>query len=102
MPFDSKYGEVMLEHGAHIPDGEQVVVFRATDKNLPELLHSYHVLCKNSRSPQRHLDMITKTYHEVNAYQEEHLDEVHVATSETSRAWLEKGENDGDKESGGA
>jgi hypothetical protein len=90
MPIDRKYGRVALEHGAHIPDDEPVVVFRANDKLLPKVLAYYRLFCWKAGSPSRHLRLIDGSLEAVERYQQEHAPVV--PTSETSRAWM----NDGD------
>ena len=86
MAIDLKYGHVTLEHGAHIPDDEPVVVFRAKHKLLPDLLIKYMVLCHQAGSPDRHLELIAATLDSVEEYQRQHPPVT--PTSETSRAWM--------------
>jgi hypothetical protein len=89
MGFDSKYGLVETEHG-DIPADEQVVVFRARDVCLPDLLKSYYVLCKNRESPERHLALIQKEWEDIAQWQEQNIDRVKVPDSEASKAWMEE------------
>lgn len=86
MPIDRKYGRVTLEHGAHIPDDEPVVVFRAKDRLLPKMLAYYRLFCWKAGSPRRHLGLIDDSLEAVERYQFEHPPVT--PTSETSRAWL--------------
>lgn len=86
MAKDNKYGDVVLEHG-HIPEDEPVVVFRARDKHLPEILDLYHTLCQNGGSPVRHLDLINESMQEIIDWQNENPGKVRVPNSEASRAW---------------
>lgn len=50
MPIDRRYGRVTLEHG-DIPDDELVVVFRAEDRLLPDLLTIYAEMCARAGEP---------------------------------------------------
>lgn len=75
MGVDGKYGRVSTERGT-IAHDEPVVVFRAQDQTLPQLLRLYHTLCLSQGSPQRHLDRITKTISEVEAWQSHHYTKI--------------------------
>lgn len=86
MAIDGKYGRVTLEHGGHIPDDEPVVVFRAKDKLLPQVLAHYHMLCMHAGSPMRHLRIISETFNRIKGWQSEH--DTKVPDSETSKAWM--------------
>jgi hypothetical protein len=55
--IDGKYGRVTLERGS-IGEDEPVVVFRAQDRFLPEVLRFYRALCAGAGSPDHHLAMI--------------------------------------------
>lgn len=87
MAISKKYGRVELQHGT-IDEDEPVIVFRARDARLPEVLADYMKLCMVAGSPQRHLDMIFESYQEVTEWQEENPEQVKVADSESSRAWM--------------
>ena len=86
MAIDRKYGRVTLEHGAHIPDDEPVVVFRAKDRLLPKVLAYYRLFCWKAGSPTRHLQLIDDSLEAVEQYQAAHPPVT--PTSETSRAWM--------------
>jgi hypothetical protein len=85
MAIDRKYGRVTLEHGT-IAEDEPVVVFRAQDVLLPELLQHYRLLCADAGSPPRHLDAIDKATDAIETWQQTHR--VQVPNSESSREWL--------------
>jgi hypothetical protein len=68
MGIDGKYGRVTLEHST-IGEDEPVVVFRAQDKLLPDLLKIYRILCKTAGSPDRHLDLIQESAEKIRAWQ---------------------------------
>jgi hypothetical protein len=88
MAVDRKYGLVILEHG-DIGEDEPVVVFRAKDKLLPELLYKYLHLCSESGSPERHLDLIRASYGSIREWQDAHPDNVRTPTSEASKSWMD-------------
>lgn len=71
MGIDNKYGRVTLEHST-IGEDEPVVVFRAQDKLLPKVLDIYRFLCEIAGSPERHLDLISKSAADIRAWQAEH------------------------------
>lgn len=71
MAIDSKYGRVTLEHGS-VGEDEPVVVFRAKDVLLPDVLKVYRVLCKIAGSPLHHLDAIHAAAEQVRAWQANH------------------------------
>lgn len=86
MPIDGKYGQVTLEHGAHIPADEPVFVFRANDRLLPKVLDAYYQLCEEAGSPERHLKLIASTHDQLLIWQKAHPPKT--PDSESSRAWL--------------
>jgi hypothetical protein len=69
MAVDLKYGKVITEHG-HFGEDEPVVVFRARDRLLPAVLNEYEDLCRESGSPQHHLDLIVESRSNVEDWQE--------------------------------
>jgi hypothetical protein len=87
MGYDGKYGKVTTEHG-DIPDDEPVIVFRARDLMTKALLERYDSLCREAGSPQRHLDLIEKTYNTFLDWQRDNPGKVRVPDSERSRGWL--------------
>lgn len=87
MAHDHKYGHVQLEHGT-IGEDEPVIVFRARDARILDMLACYAKICIQAGSPRRHLDMILDSYSEIATWQDEHLDEVKIPDSETSREWM--------------
>lgn len=70
MAVDHKYGRVTTEKGT-IGEDEPVVIFRAQDETLGNLLGFYHLFCAVAGSPRHHLDAIMDTREEVLAWQEE-------------------------------
>lgn len=87
MAIDKKYGRVTLEHGT-VGEDEPVMVFRAQDVLLPDLIAYYHMLCLRAGSPLRHLRLVAERHREIEAWQENPSNRVKVPDSETSRAWL--------------
>jgi hypothetical protein len=68
MAIDNKYGRVTLEKGT-IRDDEPVVVFRAKDELLCDLLEAYRLLCERAGSPAAHLTAIQDDADRVKAWQ---------------------------------
>jgi hypothetical protein len=68
MGIDNKYGRVTVENST-IGEDEPVVVFRAQDKLLPDLLKIYRILCSTAGSPERHLDLIHDSAEKIRAWQ---------------------------------
>lgn len=68
MAIDGKYGRVTLEHST-IGDDEPVVVMRAQDALMVDVLIFYKELCRRKHSPDRHLRLIEKTIATVRAWQ---------------------------------
>lgn len=87
MGRDGKYGLITTEHG-YIPEDEPVIVFRARDQHLPELLTAYWEMCQRGGSPQRHLALIDAATETVLDWQDANPDLVRVPDSESSRGWL--------------
>lgn len=79
MGYDGKYGRVTTEFG-DIPDTEPVLVFRAQDQLLPEVLRMYLHLCAMSGSPAKHLNLVAEAITRVQAWQAENF--VKVPTSQ--------------------
>lgn len=69
MAIDGKYGKITFEIPNSIGEGEPVVVFRAQDHFLSNVLSYYARLCEGGGSPQRHIDLIMKTRRNVLAWQ---------------------------------
>lgn len=57
MAVDCKYGKVTLEKGT-IGEDEPVMVFRAQDELLPQVIEFYLQLCAKVGSPDNHLDKV--------------------------------------------
>lgn len=83
MGIDRKYGRVTTEHGT-IGEDEPVVVFRAKDKMLPDLLDVYLGMCGVAGSPEKHIAGIEATRAEVMAWQETHFTQVPQSSGEES------------------
>jgi len=80
MAIERKYGRVTTERGT-IGEDEPVVVFRAQDALLPELLAMYLHICHTAGSPQHHLDGIKKTIVEVEAWQAKNFTKIPTSDS---------------------
>lgn len=83
MGYDRKYGKVTTEHG-DIGDDEPVVVFRARDITLPNLLCFYAYLCMKAGSPTRHLAIVSNSRKAIVDWQR-NTGKVRVPSSESSR-----------------
>jgi hypothetical protein len=77
MAIDNKYGQVTCEHGS-IGEDEPVVVFRARDVLLLDVLAYYRNKCQQRNSPQKHLDLIHETENKIYSWQQAHVDLVRV------------------------
>jgi hypothetical protein len=84
MAVDNKYGKVTTEFGT-IGEDEPVVVFRAQDALLPEILDIYGALCTDHGAPQHHLDLILSTKDQVLDWQHENQPRI-----PNSNAYMER------------
>lgn len=80
MAIDNKYGKVTTEFG-EIGEDEPVVVFRARDGELWNLLGVYHRMCQTAGSPQHHLDLIDQSRKQIQEWQSNNQDLVRVPNS---------------------
>ena len=85
MGYDRKYGKVTLEHG-NIGEDEPVVVFRARDIVLPEILAYYVLRCLKKGSPRRHINIILNTLDVIKEWQSKNT--TKIPDSETSKQWM--------------
>lgn len=81
MAIDKKYGHVTVEFPGPEED-ERVIVFRAVDQNVPNLLKFYYELCEVGGSPQHHLDLIKGTHDEIVQWQSDNPDKVRIPNSD--------------------
>ena len=95
MAIDNKYGKVTFDEPNTIGEDEPVMVFRAADPLLPELLMSYHQLCESQGSPDVHLDLIEVNRSKIVEWQIDHEDQVR--TVPTSSHWDGRNRLDGDQ-----
>lgn len=75
MAIDRKYGKVELEHST-IGEDEPVVVMRAQDELMVDVLKFYKELCRRKGSPERHLNLIEGTIATVRAWQKANFTKV--------------------------
>jgi hypothetical protein len=80
MAIDTKYGKVTTEFGT-IGKDEPVVVFRARDVLLPDVLSFYLYECNERGSSKKHLDIIRETEKRVHDWQQANPYEVRVPQS---------------------
>lgn len=76
MPIDRKYGKLTFDKPNAIREDEPVVVFRAQDCLLLDVLGYYMGQCAVAGSPQKHLDAIHSSIERVRRYQTEHTSKV--------------------------
>lgn len=72
MPIDLKYGRVTLEHQRNVGDEEPVIVFRAQDALVLEVLSFYADRCQREGSPAGHIEQIERTFDAIQAWQQDH------------------------------
>jgi len=75
MGLDRKYGRVTVEHGT-IGEDEPVVVFRAQDQLLPEVLGVYAQMCDAHGSPPEHIQGLELTCRQVIEWQRENHTQI--------------------------
>jgi hypothetical protein len=88
MGYDRKYGKVTTEFGT-IGEDEPVVVFRAQDATLPDVLRMAATLSKCIGSPERHIKILENTIKTIETWQASNPLKVKVPTSESSKERLE-------------
>lgn len=71
MGIDEKYGRITVESGS-IGADEPVMLFRAQDALLPEVISFYAQRCREEGSPDRHLEWLGRMFDRVQAWQEGH------------------------------
>lgn len=81
MAKDLKYGKVTFEKPTTIAEDEPVVVFRARDKLLLDVLAYYRNKCIANGSPQGHVDLIHQTEESVYAWQMKNETQVPASKS---------------------
>jgi hypothetical protein len=71
---------VTVENG-DIGDDEPVVVFRARDVLLPQLMSHYKGLCVDAGSPDHHLDLVLESRRKIIEWQKSNHDLIRVPKS---------------------
>lgn len=71
MGIDLKYGRVTVENVRSTPiaDDEPVILFRAKDKLLPEILNHYYAICEGMGCSDEHLELISGAMDSVRNWQ---------------------------------
>lgn len=90
MAIDGKYGHVSTERGT-IGDSEPVVVFRATDAFLPQLLADYYRICDDAGCGKHHLAVIAQRRKEIAAWQRLNQGQVKIPDTTADQAPLDPG-----------
>jgi hypothetical protein len=83
MGIDRKYGRIDLERGT-VAEDEPVVVFRAQDALLPDLLTVYSEMCRNAGSPSQHVMGIALSRGEIVEWQAQHRTQIPQSAPEGS------------------
>ena len=73
MAVDVKYGKVTLENDPGLEEDEVVVVFRARDKQLLELLDYYHDICHRDGAEKGFLNVTKKEIIAVRRWQQDNV-----------------------------
>jgi hypothetical protein len=81
MPIDRKYGRVTVERG-DIGEDEPVVVFRAQDVTLPDVIDDAARRAVEAGSPQAHLDGLLAAKAKVEDWQAGHYTKIPGAPRE--------------------
>lgn len=87
MAYDRKYGRVTTQFG-DIGEDEPVIVFRARDSLVPEMLKLYGALCRGAGSPERHVKIVENTRDAVMRWQSINAPQVRVPSSTGSEERL--------------
>lgn len=76
MAIDRKYGRVSFDKSNTIGENEPVVVFRAQDAFLLNVLGYYWRLCRNNESPANHMSALQETMDEIEEWQSKNQTQV--------------------------
>ena len=79
--IDGKYqtsGDLTKLDGTPIPEDEPLILFRAHDTLLVDLLEYYMELCKRAGSPQSQTDLLQQRIDEIKSWQSTHQDLLKV------------------------
>jgi hypothetical protein len=73
--IDGKYqtsGDITKLDGTPVPEDEPLILFRAHDKLLVQLLDYYMEPCKDAGSPQTQIDLLNQRIDEIKSWQASH------------------------------
>lgn len=79
--IDSKYktsGNITKMDGTPVDENEPLILFRAQDKLVPELLEKYEELCRAAGSPEEHLNTLREKIDKIKKWQADNPDKVKV------------------------
>ncbi len=71
-------GDIGKEDGTLIPPDEPLMLFRAKDQLLPQLLEDYIDLCRQAGSPDAHVKVVQAGLDKVVAWQKDNEDQVKI------------------------
>ncbi len=78
---DGKYkinGSLTKLDGTPLPEDEPIMIFRAKDKFLPDLLRKYQEMGKAAGSPEAWASGVQERIDQIETWQKENPDKVHV------------------------
>lgn len=79
--IDGKYktsGDITKQDGTPVPEDEPLILFRAKDKLLPELLGHYLEQCRAAGSPEQHLSTLQQRIDAIKQWQAANPDRVKI------------------------
>ncbi|HUD08200.1 MAG TPA: hypothetical protein VMQ52_03930 [Candidatus Saccharimonadales bacterium] len=71
-------GDITKLDGTPIPEDEPLLLFRAKDNLLIELLEHYQELSRKAGSPEEQINSMTSTIDEIKSWQANHQDRLGV------------------------
>ena len=79
--IDGKYqttGDLTKLDGTPVPDDEPLILFRAKDKLLVQLLEFYMKLCGDGGSPESQLSLLKQRIDLIKSWQADHPDKLKI------------------------
>lgn len=79
--IDGKYqtsGDLTKLNGTPVPEDEPLILFRAKDKLLVELLEYYMKLCSDGGSPESQLNLLQQRIDLIKLWQTDHQDKLKI------------------------
>lgn len=79
--IDGKFktsGDITKLDGTPVPEDEPLILFRAKDACVPEMLEHYSKLCKEKGSPEAHVAHLDAYIEKMKQWQADHQDRVKI------------------------